>query len=524
MTNEKRIARFLSPRGFASFVLAGAAALALSSEFAAATPVRQSAEPQPSEEAALEDVRTISIHTYMVRRGLKNRALAAQLARQRLENLPPNVAEVAPITGTAVAGSVGIPVITVKFKDTPSSPYPVSNLQHELFDGPWPTGTMSDDYREMSRGKFNVTGKVFEWIPLPQTGAFYAGPTGCNALCDEAHFGDLLTSALTEADKSIDFRQFDNDGPDNVPNSGDDDGFVDFVAFVHPEKGGECGGANNDNIWSHRFSMRDLTGTNFQTNDVGALGSNILIDDYVVMPAFACDGNTMIQIGVFSHEFGHAFGLPDLYDTKRRPESSGIGGWDLMASGSWGGDNNSPQTPSHMSAWAKEYLGWVTPRTVTEDESGIVIKPTIASGDVVRVDYSNTGDPQDTRYLLLEYRTKNGFDRSLPAAGLLITEVNNERVSGGLVNNSVNNRPFDMGVNVVEADGLRQLDNMANRGDAGDVFPGSSTVTAVDSSQAEHIRAAVCNIEMTSAGIKLNVFTSRMTCPEVTRGCGGYTV
>ena len=43
----------------------------------------------------------------------------------------------------------------------------------------------------------------------------------------------------------------------------------------------------------------------------------IRIDDYTIMPAVACDGSGMIEIGVFCHEFGHALGLPDYYDTEK---------------------------------------------------------------------------------------------------------------------------------------------------------------------------------------------------------------
>ena len=79
-------------------------------------------------------------------------------------------------------------------------------------------------------------------------------------------------------------------GPDNQPNTADDDGFVDFVAFVHPTKGGECRGTGNNSIWSHRFSLQSLIGDSFETDDPNALGFNTRIDDYVIMPAFACDG------------------------------------------------------------------------------------------------------------------------------------------------------------------------------------------------------------------------------------------
>ena len=61
-----------------------------------------------------------------------------------------------------------------------------------------------------------------------------------------------VDEALKLADADTDFSQYDNDGPDGVPNSGDDDGIVDLVALVHSESGGECIGSNN--LWSHRWT------------------------------------------------------------------------------------------------------------------------------------------------------------------------------------------------------------------------------------------------------------------------------
>ena len=69
-----------------------------------------------------------------------------------------------------------------------------------------------------------------------------------------------------------------------------------------------------------------------------------------------CGAGT-IEIGVFCHEFGHAFGLPDLYDGSG---SSGIGHWGLMGSGNW----NTPTNPAHFDAWCKSQLGWIVPTEV----------------------------------------------------------------------------------------------------------------------------------------------------------------
>ena len=221
----------------------------------------------------------------------------------------------------------------------------------------------------------------------------------------------------------------------------------------------------------------------------------------------------MIQIGVFSHEFGHAFGLPDLYDSVKPQDSSGIGTWGLMASGSWGGDNKHPEFPSHLSAWAKEYLGWIDVTNVTSDKKGLKLKPIITSGEAIRIDYSNATDPSDTKYLLVEYRKKTGFDKKIFAEGLLVTEVNNEKIQSGLVSNSVNGSPFDMGLNVVEADGNRDLDNGNNRGDSGDVFPGESKKVSLDASHPENIKAAICDITLDGSTARFDVYVSRASCP-----------
>ena len=70
------------------------------------------------------------------------------------------------------------------------------------------------------------------------------------------------------ADSDLDYGQFDNDGPDNIPNSGDDDGYVDGIAVVYP---GCLSGSNN--LWAHQSSL----GNNYAyvTNDLRPNGEYI---------------------------------------------------------------------------------------------------------------------------------------------------------------------------------------------------------------------------------------------------------
>jgi M6 family metalloprotease-like protein len=367
---------------------------------------------------------------------------------------------------------------------------------------------MTDYYREISHGQFTVTGTVSPWKKVPRDDTFYEGGPGCNGVCNSSKLGDLLKDALDLQDATVDFSRYDNDGPDGIPNSGDDDGYVDFVAFVHAESGGECG---NDNIWSHRWVYSGWTGSEYATNDARAGGGSIKIDDYVIMPGFACDGTTMIQIGVFAHEFGHAFGLPDLYDTdSSNGDSEGVGNWCLMASGSWGGDGGSPETPSHMCAWAKAFLGWVTPTEVTTDLIPATI-PNIEENPIVyKVPISST------QYHLISNRQKKGFDAKLPGAGLLIWHINETAISSGLSNNRVNADENNKGVDLEEADCRNDLDHALNRADGGDPYPGTTNNRYFDNSTCPSSAGltAVCNISDSASSMTAGLFVSMGRCPS----------
>jgi M6 family metalloprotease-like protein len=425
----------------------------------------------------------------------------------------------------AVEGERSVPVFPVVFSNTSKPPFDRSALQTRLFgSGP---DTMTAFYRENSFNRLVVNGTVAEWHKLPQNDTVYEGPdftnqgkpAKCNGTCPEAKLGDLIQHVLDGADATVDFRQFDNDGPDNKPNSGDDDGFVDFVAFVHPEMGGECTGADNRNIWSHRWTYSSWKQQPYETGDVAQGGSRIKVDDYVIMPGLNCDNSTMIHIGVFAHEFGHAFGLPDLYDTNpNNGVSQGIGNWCLMASGSWGGDGQSPQRPSHMSAWAKSFLGWIQPTLVNKTTGDLASFQLKAVQDDKTAALKVPISP--TQYYLMEYRPKKGFDANLPFGGLLIWKINDTVINASLPSNSVNADANNKGVDLTEADGTNDLDRAANavppgnRGDAADPYPGAKNNRRLDGKSNPKALGgiAVCNVGDPGQTISLSVLVSKAVC------------
>ena len=136
--------------------------------------------------------------------------------------------------------------------------------------------------------------------------------------------------------------QFDRDGDGNVFEK---DGYVDHVVLVHAgeDKSGGGGAQGPYAIWAHSSSV---------PGGAEIPGTGLKLDNYIVQPEDS-------GVGVFSHEYGHDLGLPDLYDTSGAADSD-IEFWDLMSSGSHSGPIFQSM-PTHMGLWDKWILGWADP-------------------------------------------------------------------------------------------------------------------------------------------------------------------
>ncbi len=113
----------------------------------------------------------------------------------------------------------------------------------------------------------------------------------------------------------------------------------------------------------------------------------------------------MIGCGVFCHEFGHALGLPDLYDTDAYGLGSGygLGNWSLMAGGSWGGNGMTNARPVALDVWARRFLGWASPTLITANSLYTVNSiMTTATGSSYKL--SKLGADTTRQYWLVENR------------------------------------------------------------------------------------------------------------------------
>ncbi|HEX9895687.1 MAG TPA: M6 family metalloprotease domain-containing protein [Gemmatimonadales bacterium] len=394
----------------------------------------------------------------------------------------------------AVTGTVFVPVVPIAYSNIPVA-FPISDFQQVLFT-PTPATlnrpySLKTYYEELSNGLIQMEGRVFDPVRMDTTNTYFED--GCNGVgvvnsCPNngTRFGQMLLQALDSVSlrPGLDttWNQFDNDGPDGLPNSGDDDGIVDFVTFLHPTVDGACG---KPGIWSHRFQIRAWNGGSAYVTKTPRRGTNgqpiagqfIQVDDYTIQSQIggdnACSEGFIMPIGTVAHETGHAFGLPDLYDTDQGTRTQGIGEWGIMGSGNF----TKPLSPATYDAWSLVELGWVTVQELAQN-SVVETGPRQLSDTVFLARASIPAE-----YFLIENRQAVQSDTAQmnpsyskrKAPGLAIWFIDENVIALGRPSNRVNTG-VNQGVSLMQADGLNQLRTLGstNRGDTGDSYPGSN--------------------------------------------------
>jgi immune inhibitor A len=372
--------------------------------------------------------------------------------------------EVYPI-GTGPVGSFKALVLLVDFTDDPSS-VNASFFDTLIFENQ--QGCVNHYYREVSYDALDIITvdlpSTTDWYTAPQTYSYYVdGQHGLGSYPQNTQ--KLVEDLVDLVDPIVDFSQYDNDS----------DGEVDALIVVHAGPGAEFTGSPND-IWSHKWGVSWSWSLN--------LKDGVRIWEYTMQPEYWQTPYDM-TCGVYCHELGHIFGLPDLYDTDYT--SQGIGRWSLMAAGSWNGSLG--DSPAHPDAWCMTRLGYVTPTTLIANATGVEI-PAIKDSPTIYKLWTD-GSPAN-EYFLVENRQKTGYDYHVPYHGLLIYHVDENIEDYGA--NDDEWYPGHTGyghykVALEQADGLWQMEKNINRGDSGDPYPGSSNNRTFDGSSVPNSRS-----------------------------------
>lgn len=361
--------------------------------------------------------------------------------------MPPNPDHsVAMAKGAAVAGKKKVAkhpkvlVVLVEFADKKFDAGMNEHFRKLFFadgkvPGIAPNGSVKSFYKEASNGQVEMDGDVFGPYTLPHSLAYYGN--GGNGMQAESPNSRTMASdawsVLVKNQPNLNLAEYDNDGI----------GWVNTFVVVQPsDDGARTHETNKDNIWPIKWYMDRPE--SIGTTQVWA---------FLTISGAKADA----KVGTPCHELGHLlFGFPDLYDTKD-PADAGIGEWGVMGGGNWLGDRN---RPCHPSAWCKVKQGWVTVKDIAKS-GDITIDPVVDGHTVYRI-AANRNHP-DKEYFLLENRQQKLFDSDLNGHGLLIWHIDDSKHG-----NTNSSHPA---VRLLQADGRNDL-LTANRGDAGDPYPG----------------------------------------------------
>jgi immune inhibitor A len=248
-------------------------------------------------------------------------------------------------------------------------------------EGVMDPGSLREYFLEVSYGSCYIYGDVVGWFTQP-------------TFIPDLYFTDFFAAA----DPLVDYSEYDRDG----------DGFVDALYVFHAGPGQEET-HDPDDIWS--FAV--IYGLHFPTED------GVVIDAFTCDPEEHMDGS-ILTIRTPAHEAAHILGLPDLYDYNAKLDTTtyytpgdvndhplvdwclmGYGGYNIMSYGT-------RQDPSHLCAWSKAELGFLTPIELTESQHDIQLPEVENNPMAYKIAHPS---PDSREYFLIENRNSNSSSK-----------------------------------------------------------------------------------------------------------------
>ena len=264
------------------------------------------------------------------------------------------------------------------------------------------TGSARDYYYDNSHGKFTPLFDVYGPVTLSKTMAYYGEN---DSQGNDKHAEEAVVEGLTALKTQIDFSKYDNDG----------DKWVDLVFMYYAGYGeADYGGDDcEDTIWPHQWDIRE-GGESFSSNGYS-------VSSYACSNELIGSGENQGKlegIGTACHEFGHAMGLPDFYDTdyETNDQAAGLFSYSLMDSGSY---NNDVRTPPYLNIEERIILGWLDESAIRDfTASGTVSIPNVDENVAYKTPTDVAGE-----YFVYECRELKGWDSYIPAPGMIVYHV-----------------------------------------------------------------------------------------------------
>jgi immune inhibitor A len=226
--------------------------------------------------------------------------------------------------------------------------------------------TVHNYYQEISKGRYDLSGGVTNWIQVPHSEAWYSADT-----CEAGFQSDQGSADNPRGDNQITVDALEALAKASRTSTGspttsrtsrtstmtadlfEPNGILDHVVVVHAGVDQSDGGGAQGSyaLWANS-NVVDPGQGRLRVRPHGYKVANVTYQPEAAVT------------GVIAHEFGHDLGLPDLYDSISGTDPD-TGFWDIMSSGSRSGRLNGIEPTEHGR------LEQVRPRLAQPDRPGL---------------------------------------------------------------------------------------------------------------------------------------------------------
>lgn len=357
--------------------------------------------------------------------GIKLDAVRSKIRSQRKEASEPGKVTQSGLgkysSNYPTTGEVKIPILLVEFNDVKfSEGYPeyfrnMVSGDFDMYDCP---GNLEQYFEFQSKGKFTPKFDVYGPVTLSQNIMYYASNAGQGW---DVYANKMISDGAKAAgDMGVKFSMYDEDN----------DGEVDFLYVVYAGYSEARGFDPNQTIWPNAGKIKK--------------NGNFCKVDGVWIDTYACS-NELIAEGEFEgmaniiHEYSHVIGLPDLYTTSDIFHYNTPGPYSILDYGVYVNDG---RTPPNYGGYELNALEWSYPIMV--DDTTTVELDEVSTGQFAMI-----GTSKRNEFFIFENRQNEGWDKHLPAHGLLIYHV--DYYANDFQNNMVNIDPEHQRVDLIEA-------------------------------------------------------------------------
>jgi M6 family metalloprotease-like protein len=355
-------------------------------------------------------------------------------------------------------GNRKVPIILVEYQDKK-----FKNSREQIINAMLTGNTSVQQYfHDQSNGKYDPDFEVFGIYTLSQNRQYYGGNDSSG---NDKGLGAMVTEAcqMAAAD-GVSFSRFDTNN----------DNYCDVVIVIYAGVGeAQASYTVPSAIWPCNWNLQSASyyglGGNgaFRPNGSGPYVNNFAVFNEV--HGSNDNGSTIDGIGTFCHEFGHCLGLPDFYDTNYGGHY-GMGYWDIMDTGCYANDT---YTPVGYSAYEKNFMGWINyiiPNPGTYYTLPIWNQKNEETDKALFLQSDINGN----EFFIIENRRQQGWDKYLPAQGMLIHHItyNASRWQA----NTPNNENIQL-VTIMPADNTLSTNN-----ESGDTWPRNNKTEFTDNS------------------------------------------